>query len=130
MLEKIQVTCCTWLYLCLASHVKPHFLLLLLLLLLNKAVSLDDLHRVLNKHLAPLFDSAQVTHHLALGLHSLDGWHDWLADSWPSSSTHTVQTNISITTNPSNTDEIREFFETKLGKKVNLVTSVEEHYAA
>jgi Zn-dependent M16 (insulinase) family peptidase len=63
-----------------------------------QAVSLDDLHRVLNKHLAPLFDS--------------------------------TQTNISITTNPSNTDEIRDFFETKLGKKVSVVTSVEEHYAA
>lgn len=63
-----------------------------------QAVTLDDLYRVLNKYLAPLFDPAQ--------------------------------TNVSITTNPSNTDEIKEFFETKLGKKLALVSSVEEHYVA
>jgi Zn-dependent M16 (insulinase) family peptidase len=60
-------------------------------------VTLDDLHRVLNKHLAPLFDP--------------------------------VQTNVSVTTNPTNTDEIKEFFETKMDKKIDLVVSVEDHYA-
>jgi Zn-dependent M16 (insulinase) family peptidase len=63
-----------------------------------QAVSVDDLHRVLNRHLGPLFDPAQ--------------------------------TNVSITTNPSNTDEIKEFFEKKLGKNVNVVASVDDHYVA
>lgn len=39
------------------------------------------------------------------------------------------QTNISITTNPNNAVEIKEFFETKMGKKVKVVSSVDEHLA-
>lgn len=41
----------------------------------------------------------------------------------------TAQTNLSVTTNPKHTDEIKEYFE-GAGKKMVAVASLESHYSA